>query len=70
MNTQGNRTDKMRQQGDGDLLDTIENSALSVEAQEAIARGLRNAYGALLDAPLPDKFANLLEALASSEKKS
>ncbi|MFN3868088.1 MAG: NepR family anti-sigma factor [Hyphomicrobiaceae bacterium] len=60
----------MRQQGEWDLPEDNENSALSQEAQQAIAQGLRNAYGVLLEAPLPEKFADLLAALANPEKKS
>lgn len=37
---------------------------LSKDAQELIARRLREAYGSNLNEPVPDKFTKLLEQLA------
>lgn len=44
-------------------------AALNVEAQDAINRHLRQVYGDLLSAPIPDKFKALLSELASEGKK-
>jgi hypothetical protein len=41
---------------------------LPTEAQGRIGRELRNAYRGLLDEPLPDKFAKLIQDLANSDK--
>ncbi len=43
---------------------------LNPEARDAIASNLRRLYGGMLDAPMPDKFSQLLADLAGSEKKS
>lgn len=40
---------------------------LTGEAQLAIARGLRQTYHAMLEEPIPDKFARLLAALGRAE---
>ncbi len=45
-----------------------ERVALPREAQGRIGLHLRQAYGALLSEPLPDRFSKLLEELAKSER--
>ena len=47
-----------------------EKRELPPEAQDAIGRKLRAHYGELVEQPLPDKFRDLLEQLAKSEKQS
>lgn len=42
--------------------------ALTSEAQGAITKQLQQMYGDMLSAPMPDKFAQLLDKLARSEK--
>lgn len=42
----------------------VEAPPLSRDAQDMIARRLREAYGANLEEPVPDKFMKLLEQLA------
>lgn len=48
--------------------ETCGETLLTPEVQFAIARGLRQAYGAVLEAPVPDRFARLLAALGRAEK--
>ncbi len=43
---------------------------LSPEVQRALGTRIRAAYGELVREPLPDKFKELLEQLAKSEKPS
>ncbi len=43
---------------------------LSPEVQRALGTRIRAAYGELVREPLPDKFKELLDKLAQSEKKS
>jgi Anti-sigma factor NepR len=43
---------------------------LSAEVQRAMGTRIRAAYGELVREPLPDKFKELLDKLAQSEKKS
>ena len=42
--------------------------SLPVELQGAIGKQLKRVYGQMLAEPMPDKFAQLLEALSKSEK--
>jgi hypothetical protein len=62
----------MNQDRDGerseDGADADGRVALPREAQGRIGRHLRQAYGALLSEPLPDRFSKLLEELAKSER--
>lgn len=50
------------------VVDLSNAASLPPEAQGRIGRELRNAYRGLLDEPLPEKFAKLIEDLAKSEK--
>lgn len=45
-----------------------DNVILAPEAQEMIAQRLRAAYSELLNAPLPDRFAKLLDDLSKAER--
>ncbi len=49
-------------------VDLSNAASLPPEAQGRIGRELRNTYRGLLDEPLPDKFAKLIEDLAESDK--
>lgn len=42
--------------------------SLPLNVQEEIGRRLRVVYGQLTEEPLPDRFAELLDKLSSSEK--
>lgn len=53
----------------GDNEDAAAGLALTSEAQGVINRQLQLMYGDMLNSPMPDKFAQLLERLARSEKK-
>ena len=48
----------------------VGDAVLPPEAQDAIGRRLRSVYGELVAEPLPDKFRELLDRLAKSEKQS
>ncbi len=63
-----NGEDKNSKDASKRTADTECTPSLPTEAQGRIGRELRNAYRNLLDEPLPDKFAKLIQDLANSDK--
>ncbi len=65
----GHAEDKAAVQADHDKHKANGVAALNSEAQGAITKQLQQMYGDMLSAPMPDKFVQLLDKLARSEKE-
>ena len=55
---------------DGQASRRLGKTALSKDIQSHIGKKLRTVYGQLVQEPVPDKFADLLNRLADSEQPS